>query len=530
MQSKSAAFFCREFLLVIFMCFGLSWLYFRNIKSAGLFQWDPASYAVEATIGSDLLSHVFDPAYLQNEFKASLIQYNSVLPYAILPRGVAKPTYIWLLSIFTGVSRLQQIATVSFSIVVGLLLIVAVYLIGNSVGNPTVGFWSALFFGISPFHIFLSRTGYGNDLATLFFLFGLLSLFRNWIWICGILMGLAFTSHYGIVANLFFFGAFFLLVVIYGQSDFPQATFLNGVKILCGFCFVLISWEIGSRGLIYFYATKLGFHNFSDYFTSVFSQMHGSVSLRHSFYKTSQLAFFPRLFYISQGAIFLIFLSMAVGYALLNFYANKGRIKFWFIFIQATFLTLSWVFNRGFLASRIGSFLLPFYCVVMADALFCISNITLRWGLSGILAATLVSHIPSAMANQAGYQEAANFIISYHPDRILIGPGMISQLLYYLGPKKIAWDIKTIPAAQSTNSNTIELAAVDYRDFYVNKTEHDHFLNLFDGLKPIAIFNNPASCNPLNIYDQIEFQFVEKHPEACKIYIYDVSSLLRPAS
>ncbi len=142
-------------------------------------------------------------------FKESLAQYNIVLSYAIFPRGVAKPTYIWLLSIFTGVSHLQHIATVSFSIVVSLLLFLAVYLLGSSVGNNTTGLWAAFFLGISPFHIFLSRTGYANDLATLFFLLGLLLLFRNWIWTSGIFMGLAFTSHYADCGEPDFFRNFF---------------------------------------------------------------------------------------------------------------------------------------------------------------------------------------------------------------------------------------------------------------------------------------------------------------------------------
>ncbi len=161
--------------------------------------------------------------------------------------------------------------------------------------------------------------------------------------------------------------------------------------------------------------------------------MHGSVSMRHSFYKKSQIPFFPLLFYMSQGGGFLVFLSTAVGNGFLNFNKSKGRIPFWFIFIQATLLTLAWVFNRGFLASRIGSFLLPFYCIVIADALSHVDVIAVKRILLGILVAGLIWNIPKSMGNQAGYEEAANFIASHNPDRILIGVGLIAPLLYYMG-------------------------------------------------------------------------------------------------
>jgi len=139
----------------------------------------------------DFLSHRKSLSQIQSELKET--------GGGLFPTGIAKPTFIWLLTLFRGLTPTAGFYVTAFSVLFGLLGIAMVYVIGCLMDGPEAGVLSALILGFSPLHVYFARSGYPNGMAAFFLLVCIFWLVKERQVLAGLSLGLAYTCHYGLL-------------------------------------------------------------------------------------------------------------------------------------------------------------------------------------------------------------------------------------------------------------------------------------------------------------------------------------------
>jgi len=162
---------------------------------------------------------------------------------------VHPPLYYWLAKPWASIFDYTSFGIRSFSTLMGLLTIFAVYWIGKRMFDERTGLLAALITAVSPFAIQYSQE------ARMYSLFGLLMIWATWFFykalkynkkidwtLWGVFGGLAFYTHY---LSLFFFVVFFLTAFLY-EYNFNKKTLLEALFVIRGF------WRGAAIILIFF--------------------------------------------------------------------------------------------------------------------------------------------------------------------------------------------------------------------------------------------------------------------------------------
>jgi uncharacterized membrane protein len=172
----------------------------------------------------------YDEAFTGILLKQSWGEMNQMIFADVHP-----PLYYWLAKSWASLADYSPFAIRSFSLFMGLLIIISVYWIGRKMFDERAGLLAALITAISPFAIQYSQE------ARMYALFGFLMIWATWFfyralkfdhwkdWIgWGIFGGLAYLTHY---LSLFFFLIFFVTAVFYeckfNKTVFRKALFLT---------------------------------------------------------------------------------------------------------------------------------------------------------------------------------------------------------------------------------------------------------------------------------------------------------------
>ena len=94
----------------------------------------------------------------------------------------------------------------AFSALFGLLGVFMVYRLGMPETIPKPESIRPSFWVFSPLHLYLSRSGFPNGTAVFFLLVAFLMLAKRKNVSAGLSLGLAYTSHYGLLPNLVVLG------------------------------------------------------------------------------------------------------------------------------------------------------------------------------------------------------------------------------------------------------------------------------------------------------------------------------------
>lgn len=126
------------------------------------------------------------------------------------------PLYSWCTAFLYYTIGISECSSRFVSAVAGALTILLLYLMGSHFFSRTVGFYSALFLGLTPFYNFMTRQGQYNVLLTFWMTLALYTWlrgltasanYRRWSIITGIAIG------FGLMTKLFVAGGVFIILL-----------------------------------------------------------------------------------------------------------------------------------------------------------------------------------------------------------------------------------------------------------------------------------------------------------------------------
>lgn len=504
------------------------WLFLGRLKPAGLFYWDQAYYSVEAQTAWTIISKVPDAIKGRpiQEIKNEIHEKCG----GIFPGGAAKPSFIALLTLFSKLKNFEDISASLLSGFWGWMSLILVFLIGKKLWDVEYGLWSAGILALSTVQLFCARNGTPTITAIFFFLAGFLLLLHNRIFFSGLIFGLAYTCHYGLLPNFMILIASLMVLAFY-QRDANRALLAKTCfRWLGGLLTIPVLWEIVYQS-IYFGLGPSRFKDFEfhTYFYFIWRQfILGGLILGGSDMHW-KLGFFPKLLIQTQGWPYFLLFLIGLAWLMIHLYRNRSFGPLWMVATQAGLVFLMWIFKTGYVGTRVIAFVVPFQCLVIGFLIRDTKPKTLKGLL--YLAAVLPALIPihKLLNLKSGYADAASFLQAGPERMVAFENGPLWH--FYLGQKKIYRIPQPFSEAQVTTDiadGKIRFLAVDFADTLskeTHKIEKQWVKKIQMQLQPAKIIPNPSTCDPIFQYERDELEDFRKNPEACSILLYDLSML-----
>jgi len=424
-----------RFITILFILALAAGSFFRffNLKTKGIFQWDEGYYLNEAKTLRHTAEYI-----VENGLPFSVQQLRKYVGEkgCVLPSGVAKPTFITILSLWLLLFGATDYAAFILSAILGCFTIFLVYKIGSEFFDERSGFFSAVLLVFSGYNIFYARSAHSSicsifflALATLVFLRAITDNAarpRNYF-LPGVLLSLAYTSHYNILPNVGIF-LFFAFVASIGKNG----SFKRFLFFIIGFLLPIVFYECIFRAAVFVlerfvFSEEFASANYMTYLQFLNRQYSSVISgagwFRHDW------MFYPRLLLRTEGAAFIILLAAGSVFIAIK---RLRRYKLPEIFAALQFLLplLFWVVNPGV---QVGRCILPtiLFAIIYAGIITSQIAKSILGGkqrnlnifcacLFGVFAVSNIGNVREIVTMKAGYLEAAKFIKNEGMDTSII--------------------------------------------------------------------------------------------------------------
>ncbi|MFH1888996.1 MAG: glycosyltransferase family 39 protein [Candidatus Omnitrophota bacterium] len=467
-----------------------------------------------------------------------------------------KPTYLGVAFLASLLIGLKDYTLPIVSALAGVLILILVFFISRRLKDTGLGVISVLLLAVSWFHLTYSRSAFPHVTGTFFaYLAFLLYLMaqdsgntnrkKNMIiFLYGVSIGLAVTTHYYFYWLIFLFGMLELINFVRGaiNKESPFGRFLIwsfGLLLPILFwqavTFIIKSWIDLHPDYLRLSKGMSGEGGFVSYFEQLYSQV--SASNRQTGYQ-GNLWFYPRIIFLKEGLPFLLAFVTGLDIMLWRTIRKPGanvNILILTSYFLITYVSLG--LYSHFPTTRTFYIAIPAMCIIAAYPLSIIfSKRNLLPGIfltTAVLAVQLSSSLP-ILRSSSGFKDAIDFMHNNKGVKHLSSNYLISRVYV---DRDQAFDMsfsyrdKDIDPSGKTHIDIKKL-----KDFAVANDVHYLLLDQYRFNYPNEILRASTKLKPLFSEKHSTFNFLYDNKESQQksilesdqtIDIYDLNEVVR---
>ena len=526
-------------LLPILLIF--SFLAFRGLKEQGLLYHDAGAYLLETKFldeGAQALRTLSSGEYKNSGFwEAMKAKTSGAPPYT------SKPGFnliLWAASEIWGLSDSLSAKVTAAAAAVNLLL---TFLLARRLTTTLSGIYATAFLVSSVFYLTYARSGLAEQVATVFFLTGVLLLLRSWrkgsnftLYLVGVCLGYTFACNpWRVLYLLALFLGFDLLAFWWEKKWSWKMAVQRMALMIVGYLTPIVAFQL-PYVLLKLRVSNLPFKDYWTYLSEKLGWLGGVVWFKRPGHLAVE-------YWLVEGPFFAAVILTAWGFLLFRFMTRRRfQDLFLLAFSLLPFIYFSLATPTGETLPRVVSNVIPIASLAVGELVLGIHHLLQeklkffqkRDGWLGFLLVTvlLVQAIPrqlNLLQTRSGYREASHYLESTGKKEFMI-LGMEPVWRFYLG--RVAYEPYHRPQSlkalvEKAQARQIEHLLVDFSTLH-SKYGCRYTASLLGKQTPLAVFPNPLGGSLPYLLDQLALegsQEVVRDPLSRKIYIFRIKDI-----